>query len=66
MNILILKDRHEFALSYGWRLFHAHFAGHWQEDGSFLIRKDRLNGKVGVAISGDELAEYINSAQENM
>ena len=66
MNILILKDRHEFALSHGWRLFHAHFAGHWQKDGSFLIRKDRLNGKVGVAISDDELAGYINRAQENM
>lgn len=65
MKIVILKNRDEFSRAHGPRLFYADFAGHWQEDGSFLIRKDRTHSKDGVAIAEDVLAGYINRAQEN-
>lgn len=65
MDILILKDQHEYYLAHGYRLFHAHFAGHW-EDGMFLIRKDRLMGNQGKRLNSEELANYINEMQERI
>lgn len=63
MNILILKDHHEYYRAHGHRLFHAYFAGYW-EDGLFLIRKDRFMGKHGRKLNSEELVNYINEMQE--
>lgn len=62
MNILIFKDEWEFRQAYGQRLFHAHFAGHWEGD-DFLVRKDRIKGVVGQKLTCEELTNYINKMQ---
>lgn len=59
MNVVILKDEHEFYKAHGPRLFYAHFAGHWDGD-EFLIRKDRLMGNELKRLTSEELTNYIN------
>jgi len=63
MNILILKDGDEFRKAQGWRLFHAHLAGHWEGD-EFLVRKDRINGVVGQKLTAEQLTEHVNKMLE--
>jgi hypothetical protein len=63
MNILILKDQHEYYLAHGYRLFHAHFAGHWDDD-MFLVRKDRLMGNERMRLTSEQLTNYINHYME--
>lgn len=63
MNLLILKDDREFRQAGGWRLFHAHFAGHWEGD-DFLVRKDRINGVVGQKMTAEQLTERVNNMLE--
>ncbi len=63
MNILILKDEHEFYKAHGPRLFYAHFAGHWDDD-MFLIRKDRLMGNERMRLTSEQLTNYINHYME--
>lgn len=63
MNILIMKD--EFRRAEGWRLFHAHFAGHWIED-QFMVRKDRVYGIVGKLLTTEQLNEHFTDLMNNV
>lgn len=65
MNILIMKDENEFRCAEGWRLFHAHFAGHWVGD-QFMVRKDRVYGDTGRFMTADQLNLHIAKLMEEV
>jgi hypothetical protein len=64
MNILIAKSDREFREAHGWRLFHAHFAGHWEGD-KFLVRKDRPGNAVGQLLTAEQLSEHLTKITED-
>lgn len=62
MNVLILKDKEAHDTVSGKKLMQAFFSGYWDGD-SFVIVKDRLNGRFNERLNSAQLVAYINELE---